>query len=570
MKRTMILLFSLLLVNFSSVYCKESVNSNLSPGDSIRIFSTPDLYRLAMKWSDEYSKLNPGVKIGITMISDNRMAGQMIQKGNIGFVSKEYYPGLMNESIWDIVVGRDIVVPLINSKNPFLDRISTCGISPEALNRFFTNPDSMNWGTLLRNKETRPVVFCLTNDKEVASDMARFLRNDQIRFTGKEFSNVDEMISAIQKDPYALGFCKLTAILDPQNQEIAKNIRLMPIDRNGNGLLDYNEKIYDDLNIFSRGVWIGKYPKALYSNIYSVASDRPKNMTEIAFLNWIISGGQQFLKNYGYSDLLISERQTTADRIFTTKIYQGPDKAPVTLYLTIILILAALVISIILINGWVRQIKRKNAPVKVTGSFSPATLNENSILIPRGLYFDKAHTWAFMEQNGVVKIGVNDFILHITGSVTRMRMKNKGDLVKKGEEILSIIQNGKQLNLYAPVSGKIIEQNKTLETNPSIINSSPYNEGWIYLIEPTNWVREHQLLFFADKYREWMKHEITRLKDFLSDLLGREGEKYPGIILQDGGELRDRILSNFGPEVWDDFQTNFIDPSRQVWFYELF
>ena len=42
------------------------------------------------------------------------------------------------------------------------------------------------------------------------------------------------------------------------------------------------------------------------------------------------------------------------------------------------------------------------------------------------------------------------------------------------------------------------------------------------------------------------------------------------LVLQDGGELSDNILSNLGPEVWEDFQTKFIDPSRQVWFYELF
>ena len=52
---------------------------------------------------------------------------------------------------------------------------------------------------------------------------------------------------------------------------MVENIRLLPIDRNGNGLIDYNEKIYDDVNDFSRGVWIGKYPKALFSNIYTVA-----------------------------------------------------------------------------------------------------------------------------------------------------------------------------------------------------------------------------------------------------------------------------------------------------------
>jgi Glycine cleavage system H protein (lipoate-binding) len=168
-----------------------------------------------------------------------------------------------------------------------------------------------------------------------------------------------------------------------------------------------------------------------------------------------------------------------------------------------------------------------------------------------------------------VKVGIDDFLQHITGTLTRIKMKNQGKKVKKGEQILSIVQNGKQLNLYAPISGIIIEQNKTLDTNSSIINSSPYTDGWIYKIEPTNWLRENQLLFMADKQKQYIKNEFSRLKDFLAVILKADTEKYAQIILQDGGELRDGILSNLGPEVWEDFQTNFIDPSRQLWFYEL-
>jgi glycine cleavage system H lipoate-binding protein len=175
-----------------------------------------------------------------------------------------------------------------------------------------------------------------------------------------------------------------------------------------------------------------------------------------------------------------------------------------------------------------------------------------------------------MEQNGVVKVGIDDFLQHITGTITRIKMKSQGEKVKKGEQILSIIQNGKQLNLYSPISGIIREQNKSLDSNSSIINSSPYNEGWIYKIEPTNWLRENQLLFMADKHKQYIKNEFSRLKDFLAAVLKTDAEKYPQIVLQDGGELRDGILSDLGPEVWEDFQTKYIDPSRQIWFYELF
>ena len=64
-----------------------------------------------------------------------------------------------------------------------------------------------------------------------------------------------------------------------------------------------------------------------------------------------------------------------------------------------------------------------------------------------------------MEQNGIVKVGIDDFLQHITGTITRIKMKNEGERVKKGDQILSIIQNGKQFNLYAPVSGIIREKN---------------------------------------------------------------------------------------------------------------
>jgi hypothetical protein len=72
------------------------------------------------------------------------------------------------------------------------------------------------------------------------------------------------------------------------------------------------------------------------------------------------------------------------------------------------------------------------------------------------------------------------------------------------------------------------------------------------------------------KQKEYLKNELTRLKDFLAVVLNADAARYSPIILQDGGELREGVLSNLGPEEWEEFQTKFIDPSRQVWFYELF
>jgi glycine cleavage system H lipoate-binding protein len=358
-------------------------------------------------------------------------------------------------------------------------------------------------------------------------------------------------------------------MLNYKNQTITEGIKLLPIDRNGNGTLEYNEKIYDDYNVLSRGIWIGKYPKSLISNIYSVSSTQPRNETEVAFMKWILSDGQQFLYGNGYTELLLSERQSAIDKVNNAQIIPGTPGKGTPAIVIILLTVVILIVAVMSIDTIVRFQRRKKTPVKMTGQFSQKVLDENSLLIPKGLYYDKTHTWAFMDQNGTVKVGIDDFMQRITGPVSRIKMKEIGIKVKKGDQILSIIQNGKQLNLYAPVSGTITDQNKILDSNSSLINSSPYNDGWIYKIEPTNWARENQLLFMAEKQKQFIKNEFSRLKDFLAATFSADTEKYAMVILQDGGELKDGILSNLGPEVWEDFQTKFIDPSRQVWFYEI-
>ena len=202
-------------------------------------------------------------------------------------------------------------------------------------------------------------------------------------------------------------------------------------------------------------------------------------------------------------------------------------------------------------------------------SGSEPVFDENSIVIPKGIYFDKTHTWAFMKKDGTVKIGIDDFLLHITGPITRVEMKNAGEKIKKGDQLISIIQKGKQLNIYAPISGTIKTQNKNLTSDSSLLNSAPYEDGWVYTIEPTNWLLEIQYLTMAEKYKTWLTDEFSRLKDFFAEVLKTNNAPYALITLQDGGALKDNVLSDLGPEIWEDFQIKFIDNNQIVNFFKL-
>jgi len=104
--------------------------------------------------------------------------------------------------------------------------------------------------------------------------MIKWVNLDKKMVNGIRVENGKDLISSVQNDPYAIGICKITDVNDLSKQGIVESISLLPIDRDGNGKIDYMEKIYDDLNVLSRSVWIGKYPNALFNNLYSISSEQ--------------------------------------------------------------------------------------------------------------------------------------------------------------------------------------------------------------------------------------------------------------------------------------------------------
>ncbi|MFC2117434.1 hypothetical protein ACFLSY_02165 [Bacteroidota bacterium] len=562
MKNTILLFIGLLLLICSFSAGKERSKNKISHQDSISIYSTPELYNLTRMWTDEFCSLNPDVKIEVINATVSSMTNILIKGRDLCFSSNGNYSLVNDGLIWKEVVGRDVIVPIININNPFLDEINQLGISSEELAQIFKNPEMQNWGTLLNNGQNVPVNYYMINDEIINSGVADFLNLNQNAISGIIAENVEELVSSIQKDPYAIGFSRLGNIFDMSNQSIVENIELLPIDKNGNGKIDYVEKIYDDLNVLSRGVWIGKYPRALYNNIYSVSHAKPTNEIEVAFLKWVLTDGQQFMNPYGYSDLVLSERQTKVAMLYDNTINISSPNDNFALSKAIIIIIVAFLAAFFIVLDVVQFIKYKKTVARDVSSISPPGFDEDSVLIPKGLYYDITHTWAFMKKDGMVKIGIDDFLQRITGTLTRVRMRKPGGTVKKGEQVLSLIQNGKQLNIYSPISGTIKAQNESLITNSSLINSSPYSDGWVYMIEPINWLREIRFLIMEKKYKEWLKSEFSRLKDFLAVSIKPINVEYAHSVLQDGGELRESILEDLGPEIWEEFQTNFIDTSK--------
>jgi len=188
------------------------------------------------------------------------------------------------------------------------------------------------------------------------------------------------------------------------------------------------------------------------------------------------------------------------------------------------------------------------------------TISAGALRIPQGIFFNRNHTWAHLSETGEAKVGLDDFIQHITGRVHLTNLKEPGDIIDKGDLLTVIDQGGKQLKVYSPISGKITNTNEVITEDPELINEDPYDQGWLYKIKPKNWRKDTSSFMMADEAVEWSEKEMTRFKDFLMfGAMNKYSPETSMVMLQDGGEIRDNVLSDLPAEVWEEFQQEFLD-----------
>lgn len=209
---------------------------------------------------------------------------------------------------------------------------------------------------------------------------------------------------------------------------------------------------------------------------------------------------------------------------------------------------------LLLIPFWLFLNKKENIAGRVYNAIG--VLTAGILKIPQGLFYSRNHTWAYMEKTGNAKIGLDEFILRITGNVRPNFLKQAGEKIMKGEVIAEIVQNGKRLKVCSPISGEIMEANSLLDY--TALNEDPYGSGWLFSIKPLNWKDEINSFFIAAEATKWATKELVRFKDFLAESIGKNSPETSMITLQDGGELRQNILSQLDNEIWHDFQETFM------------
>lgn len=138
--------------------------------------------------------------------------------------------------------------------------------------------------------------------------------------------------------------------------------------------------------------------------------------------------------------------------------------------------------------------------------FLEYTLDKFTFRVAADRYYNADGVWA-KEENGRVRIGLSDFLQQRSGDIAFADVVEAGTRLGFGEEIATIETIKVDISLPAPVAGVVIEANPNMELEPEIINQDPYGEGWLAIIEPSDWPADRAQLLDPQAYYEHMKSE---------------------------------------------------------------
>ena len=129
---------------------------------------------------------------------------------------------------------------------------------------------------------------------------------------------------------------------------------------------------------------------------------------------------------------------------------------------------------------------------------------------PDDLRYSKEHEWARLDGNRVV-IGITDFAQDELGDIVFVELPAAGTTLE-AMATFGVVESVKAVSdLYAPISGTVVDVNTVLEDRPELVNESPYEAGWMIMMEASN-PDDFQQLLSAAEYRTYLEQEQDEAK----------------------------------------------------------
>lgn len=105
--------------------------------------------------------------------------------------------------------------------------------------------------------------------------------------------------------------------------------------------------------------------------------------------------------------------------------------------------------------------------------------------VPTELKYAKSHEWVRVEEDGLMTVGISDHAQALLGDLVFVELPEVGSELAAEDEACVVESVKAASDVYMPVSGEIVEINEALADEPEIINTSPYDNGWLFKVQPS-------------------------------------------------------------------------------------
>ncbi|HOW10844.1 MAG TPA: substrate-binding domain-containing protein, partial [Bacteroidales bacterium] len=252
-----------------------------------------------------FMSIYPDVKIEVTKVGTGKGIESLLTGGcQVAMLSRPLTDEELNAGIWVVPVAKDGVAPIVNQKNPNIERIMARGLSPDELMQVFTSGKDLLWGELLESDSRDRVTVYTRSDESGAADIfTAFFYKKAADLKGIGVIGDDEMIMSIQKNPLAIGFCNFTYAFDLSTGERKKDIQIIPCDLDFDNKIDRVEEPFRNLEEAHRSLWLGFYPDQLCRELTLGTIGKPTDPAIREFLYFVLGEGQKSIKTTGYCPL---------------------------------------------------------------------------------------------------------------------------------------------------------------------------------------------------------------------------------------------------------------------------
>ena len=124
--------------------------------------------------------------------------------------------------------------------------------------------------------------------------------------------------------------------------------------------------------------------------------------------------------------------------------------------------------------------------------------------VPENLRYSKEHEWVKVEGDLVV-IGITDYAQNSLREITYVEMNEVGTTLDTNQECGLVESMKASSDIFSPLAGEIVEVNSALEDAPEAVNESPYEEGWMFKLKPSNLDGDLAALMDAKAYKEYIE-----------------------------------------------------------------